>query len=99
MLAALGFILDGIVMIGQYVLWALEVFGNLVITTIVGMVGWLFAVLPAMSAAPALGDPEWLHWLTWFFPIGQLIAILAAGVTVWVAFLAIRWLMRFLRAL
>ena len=99
MTAILGFVLGGVELIGTYVLWALETFGNLLLAFIAVTVGALFALLPSMSSAPSIGTPTWLAWLNWFFPVTQLLAILSAAVVVWVAFLAVRWALKLLRGL
>jgi protein-S-isoprenylcysteine O-methyltransferase Ste14 len=98
-LGVLGFILDGIVLIGTYALWAIESAINAVGAAFVAAAAAAFALLPSMSSAPAIGTPTWLGWLSWFYPVGDLLTGLAGLVTMWLAFLAVRYVLRLVRAL
>jgi len=98
MLSVLGFVLDGIELIGTYVLWAGETLINAIGAAVVALYALLIALLPSMSDAPAIGHPQWLDWLSWFYPVGDLIAGLAVIVTLWIGFLAVRYALRFIRA-
>jgi hypothetical protein len=99
MLGALGFILDGIELIGSYVLWALESIANVLLGVIAAAAAALMALLPSMSSAPSLGTPTWLSWLNWFFPVGDLLAGLTALLGLWTGFLVVRWGLRLVRAI
>jgi hypothetical protein len=99
MLAALGWILSGVELIGSYMLWALESFCNLFLAAIVAVYSATVALLPSMSSAPLIGTPTWLGWLNWFYPVGALLDGLAAVVGLWVGYLAVRYLLRLVRAL
>lgn len=99
MLTLLGWIVSGVELIGSYVLWALETFANAIFGVIAAAAAALFALLPSMSDAPLAGGGDWLGWLNWFFPVGDLLAILATVVALWVSFLIIRWALRVVRAI
>jgi hypothetical protein len=98
-LAALGWILDGIVLIGTYVLVAVETCVNVTLLAIVAAYTAAIALLPSMSSAPSLGSPQWLQWAVWFFPIGDLLLGLSSAVSVWAGFLLIRYVLRLVRGL
>lgn len=99
MIAALGFILDGIVEIGSMGLWAGETCINVLLGALVA--GYTFAIglLPGMNDAPVIGNPTWLGWLNWFYPVGPLVGGLASLVGMWIAFLAARYLLRLVRGI
>ena len=99
MIALLGFLLDGIELIGTYVLWAIESGANVIFAAMGAAVAALFALLPSMSDALAIGTPTWLGWLNWFYPVGALLDGLAALISLWLGYLAVRWALRLLRAL
>lgn len=98
MLALLTWILDGIELIGSYALWAIESGFNAIGAAMVGVYTATMALLPSMSDAPVLGHPQWLDWLSWFYPVGDLVAGLTAIVTIWVGWLAVRYVLRLIRA-
>jgi protein-S-isoprenylcysteine O-methyltransferase Ste14 len=99
MITVLGFILQGIELIGTFALWAIESALNALFAAVVLLYSALIALLPGMSDAPAIGHPQWLDWLSWFYPVGDLLAGLAIIVTLWGAFLLVRYGLRFLRAI
>jgi hypothetical protein len=99
MLSILGWIYSGIVAIGDLVLWAVVTSINTVSDAVTAVVAAAFAVLPSMANAPKIGTPTWLHWLSWFYPVGELIAGLVTVVAMWVVFLAGRYVLRVTRAI
>jgi hypothetical protein len=99
MVALLGYILTGVETIGTYVLWALETFVNSLGAAIVAAYAAALALLPSMPATPSLGHPQWLDWLSWFYPVGDLLAGLTTLVSIWVAFLAVRYILKLVRGL
>jgi len=99
MIAALGWIVTGVTTIGSYVLWALETFVNAVGVAVIAAYTAALALLPSMPDAPSLGHPAWLDWLSWFYPVGDLLAGLTTMVTMWITFLAVRYVLRLVRAL
>jgi hypothetical protein len=99
MITVLGWLLSGIKLIGTYVLWALEMGCNAVLAVMVAAYSAAVALLPSMDDAPSLGSPTWLGWLNWFYPVGQLVAGLTIIVSMWVAYLAMRYLLRLVRGL
>jgi hypothetical protein len=98
-LTALIWILDGIELIGSYVLWALETCVNAVLAAIVGVYVAVVALLPSMSGAPSIGSPTWLQWMNWFYPVGDLVAGLTGLLGLWIAYLAVRYILRLVRGL
>ena len=98
MTALLGFILDGVEGFGTLVLWGGEQLVNAVLAAFAAAWTLAAALLPSMGDSPALGNPQWLGWLNWFFPVGELLALLTSAVGIWVSFLAIRYLLRLIRA-
>lgn len=99
MIALLTTIADTLVALGQSVLWALLTSWNLLMAAIGAALTAALALLPSMSDAPAIGTPQWLHWANWFFPIGDFLSVLTGGITMFVAFLAVRYVLRVVRAI
>jgi hypothetical protein len=98
-IALLTWAVEGIAAIGTYVLWALETCFNGVLVAVVAAYAAAVALLPGMSDAPEIGHPRWLEWLNWFYPVGDLVAALAALIGMWLAFLAVRYVLRLVRGL
>lgn len=99
MLAALGWILSGVELIGSYALWAIETACNGILAALVAAYTAAAALLPSMSSAPLIGTPDWLGWLNWFYPVGDLLTGLATVVSMWIAFLAVRYVLRLVKAI
>jgi hypothetical protein len=99
MLTALLWIADGVAAMGAFVVFGIETAGNALFVAIAAAATAALALLPSMSDAPALGSPEWLRWLNWFYPVSDLVAGLTAVVGLWVAFLVVRWVLKWTRAL
>lgn len=99
MIAWLAYLGEGIAAIGTMIVAGIVGAVDLVTVAVIAAVSAAFALLPSMSDAPAIGTPTWLGWLNWFFPVGDLLAGLTTLVTMFVAFLVIRYLLRVVRAL
>lgn len=99
MLGVLEWIYSVVSSFGTLVLWGVVSAVNLVLAAVGAAVAGLFAVLPHIENAPAFGTPTWLHWLSWFYPVGDLVAGLVGLVGLWVSFLVFRYLLNLLRAL
>jgi hypothetical protein len=97
MLSLLGDLLAGIELIGQFALWGIETAINGVGAAVVLLFNALLALLPSMPSIGVLSG-EWMGWLNWFFPVGDFLTILATCVVMWIAFLAVRYALRFIRA-
>lgn len=98
MIGLLGEILAGIGLFGEEVLWGIMTAVNLLLAGFGLAVEGVFSVLPSMTNAPALGAPAWLKWVNWFFPLGDLLAAFATALTLFTAFMLVRYLLRLLRA-
>lgn len=96
MLALLGFLLDGIELIGTYCLWAAEEAVDGLLAALVVAWNFVLGALPGMGNIATIGTPTWLAWLNWFFPVGAFLALLTAGVAMWAAYLAVRFVLRLL---
>jgi|SRR5579859_156443 len=96
MLTVLGWILDGIELIGSFFIYGLETVANVFFQLLGSVWAVTAAVLPTMPHIGTIGG-DWVGWLNWFFPVGQLLDGLAAIVTMWVSFLALRFVLRWLR--
>lgn len=90
MLTFLRNIVEGVLLIPQYILWAIESVWNLLMTAIEGIFLLATALIPLPSEPSA---PEFIHEINWFFPIGSLISIATPIVLAYVSFLAIRWIL------
>lgn len=97
MLQVLGWVVQGVGMIGKLVLWGLVTFANLVIAAIGTLIATVLGLLPSMPAVPA--PPDVVGYINWLFPIGDVVLVFASFVTLWIAFLAIRIVMRWVKAL
>jgi hypothetical protein len=95
----LSWLLTGVETIGVYVLWALETCVNAVGAAIVAAYMAALALLPSMPSVPSIGHPAWLDWLSWFYPVGDLLAGLTTMVTIWISFLAVRYVLKLVRGL
>jgi hypothetical protein len=82
-----GYVQDGCVLILNQLFAALSI-----------LVAGLYAILPGMSDAPSLGSPMYLQWANWFYPIGAVAAIVTTAVTLYFAYLAIKYALMFVRA-
>jgi hypothetical protein len=96
MLAVLGFILDGIELIGSFIVFGVEAVLSAFFAALAGVWILVVAILPSMPQAPSLSG-QWLGWLNWFYPVGDLLGGLAAMVAIWLTFLAVRFVLRFIR--
>lgn len=99
MIALLGEILAAVSAAGAYVLAALETCVNAVLAAMVALYAVIISLLPGMSDAPAIGHPQWLSWLSWFYPVGDLLAGLAIIITLWVTWLGFRYALRLVRGI
>lgn len=97
MIGLLSSLLTGIETIGSYVIYGVETAINDVLGALVTAFNAILSLLPGMSSAPSIGHPQWLDWMAWFYPVGDLVAGLGVIVTLWVAFLAFRFALRWLR--
>jgi len=97
--AVLGWMLTGITTIGSYVLWAIETGFNAILVAVVAAYSAAVALLPSMSSAPSIGSPTWLGWLNWFYPVGDLVTGLTGLLTMWLAFLAVRYVLRLVKGI
>ena len=86
-------------MMGTFVAFGVETAIDAGLAAIVAAAAAALALLPSMSDAPAIGSPTWLQWLNWFYPVGDLVAGLTALIALWLAFLAVRYVLRLTRAL
>lgn len=98
MTALLGWILQGIELVGRYALWAIETGWNGVMDGLSAAVAAAFALLPSMASAPGFGTPGWLGYVTFFYPVGAVLGAIAVALNAFIAFLAIRQFLRIARA-
>lgn len=90
MLTFLRNIVEGILFIPQYILWAIETLFNGFMVSIHA----LFEVATALIPLPETpSPPEFIANINWFFPIGALISIMTPIVAGYVVFLSVRWIL------
>jgi hypothetical protein len=99
MTTLLGWLLDAFKLMGVYVLYGVETAINAVIAAVGVSLGLLFALLPSMPDPPDLGGAAWLGWLNAFVPVTGLLTGLAVFIGLWVAFLAVRIPLRWVKGL
>lgn len=98
MLGALSGILSAVVAIGDMVLWGLVSGWNLIMLAIGVALTAALALLPTMNDAPALSG-TWIGWMNWFFPVGGVLSILTAAISLYLVFLGVRYVLRVARML
>jgi hypothetical protein len=92
-------ILTAVRAIGTLVLWALMTGVNSIIAALGAAIALVFSLLPSMPAPPDSFGGQYVGWLNWLMPIGPLVAAFALFVSAYVAFLAIRVIGRWVKAL
>lgn len=70
---------------------------TIVATAIGATILWVLGQLPTMPAVPP--PPTGIKWLNWFVPVGELVAIATGYLTMYVAWLGIRIVGRWVRAI
>lgn len=99
MLGVLSSILTGIVAFGSYIIYGVETVLDGFLVVIGAAYAAAVAALPSIGSAPLIsGSPLWLGWVNWFYPVGELLIGLSAAVSLWVAFLVLRFILRLVRA-
>lgn len=95
----LKLIVDGLLLVGEFVLWALMSAVNLIIAAVGLLLEALLLLLPLMPATPTAPVTEWVGWLNWLFPVGELLAGLAVCVGLWLVFIVVRIPLKWVKAL
>lgn len=95
----LKLIVDGLLLVGEFVLWAIISALNLVIAAVGALIEVLLSLLPLMPATPSAPVTAWVGWLNWLFPVGELLAMLAVCVGLWLVFLVVRIPLKWVKAL
>ncbi len=72
---------------------------NLFFAGITAMMLDLYSLLPDMpgDVETWIGLPAWLDWLAWAYPIGSFVAIWTTLLGLWLLFLPIRTLLRWVK--
>src|SRR5947209_908629 len=71
---------------------------NALLAALAALINGIMSLLPHMSDAASLGAPTWLQWANWVYPIGALLSLLTSALTLYVAFLIVRWALRWAKA-
>lgn len=90
MLNLLGNIIEVILNIPSYILFAIESIINVFFAGVQGLFGVVGII--ALPGEPAV--PEFIEELNWFFPVGSVITIMSPIVVGYVAFLLVRWIFK-----
>ena len=93
MIGLLTSILCGVAAMGQMVLWGVVTGWNLIMAAIGAALAAAMALLPRMNDAPAISG-EWIGWMNWFLPVGAMLSIFTAGITMYLVFMAVRYILR-----
>jgi len=82
---------------GTLVLWGLMSAVNLVLAGVGAAATAVFLLLPSM---PSVGTfhPTWLAEANWFYPFGAVVAVFVSGLTLYVGFLVVRYVLQLVRA-
>lgn len=91
MLTFLRNIVEAVLLIPQYILWAIESVFNLFSTALDALFTVATSLIP-LPSEPA--PPEFIANINWFFPIGAMISIATPIVIGYIAFLAVRWILK-----
>lgn len=75
----------------QYILYAIETLSNLFFSGIQSIFNLAISIIP-LPAIPS--PPPLIHEINWFFPIGAVITIMTPIVIGYIAFLAVRWILK-----
>jgi hypothetical protein len=97
MFSVLGEILKGIEDFPQLVLAGLVDAINGLLAALATTINAVIAVLPSMPSIPGVPQGDYLGWLNWLYPVGQAVDILSAALTMYVLWLAVRYLFSLLR--
>jgi hypothetical protein len=98
MLDFLSKILNVLTHLPDAVLWGVETAINALLDGAAVVITAALGLLPHMPDLPSVGDPQWLHWLNWVYPVGALLGVIVGCVTMYVTFLAVRYVLKLLRA-
>src|SRR5438309_616091 len=63
------------------------------------LVHLLYSLLPEMPSAPQYTNSEWVGWMNWFIPMSEILTGATILIGLYIAFMAIRFAMQFVRAL
>ncbi len=97
MLSVLETMVEAIVNFGKMVLWGLETCFNAISYATGVALEVIFTRLPSMPTVPKLNSGL-LEEINWFYPFDVVFAALAAGVTMYLGWMGVRFLLRLLRA-
>jgi hypothetical protein len=70
---------------------------NAVLAAIGAVLSTVASVMPSMPAVPA--PPAYLSYINFFFPVAAVVGIFSGMLTAYIAFLAIRTMLRWVKAL
>src|SRR4051794_33899019 len=99
MLGILRFIGDAVAAAGQLVLYAIETALNAVISAFGALAAAVLGLLPHLPAAPGPPDSGVLQWISYIYPMGAMVAVVATFLALWVGFLIVRIPLRWVKAL
>lgn len=72
---------------------------NLFIEAVGALIQFLLDLLPSMPAVPEPPEAGFLGTFSWFVPVGSILTVMSLFVTAYVALLAVRIAMRWVKAL
>lgn len=86
-----------------WILWVLVKFVNLMIAALAVVIYGLLAVMPSIPDAPdnpyGAGGEKALHYASWFWPVAYTISLFGVMAVLYLGFLGMRVLLRWLKVL
>jgi uncharacterized membrane protein len=83
----------------QLVLYAIVSGINALVFALGSFIAFMIGLFPQLPDAPGAPDSGILQWVNYFLPLGGLLALFTTFVTVWIAFLAIKIGLKWVKAL
>jgi hypothetical protein len=97
MLSFLETIANAILFIGEWIIWSVVSFWNLLMEGIGVVVTAAFLILPSIGNPPKIASAT-LEEINWFFPFTSLAAVVVTMLVTYGIWLISRWLLRLVRA-
>ena len=85
--------------LGQLILWGIVSAINLLIAAVGALLQTILGLLSFMPDPPETPAWEWLAWLNWVFPLGDVLGVATGLLGLWTAFLLIRVALNWVKAL
>jgi hypothetical protein len=99
MLGILRLVADVVTSMPQMVLWSIETAINALIAGFAAAAATVLSLLPGLPTPPGPPSSGVLQWIAYIYPMGAMLAVVATFIALWIAFLAVRIPLRWVKAL